>query len=156
MKKIIFVCMGNICRSPSAEAVMKHKLNERGKTGEYFVDSAGTIDYHEGEEADARMKKHAEKRGYQLESIARGFRDVDFEKFDHILVMDDSNLDAIRKRDKSGKYNHKIRKLTDFSSNGYKSVPDPYYGGAAGFENVLDILEDSIENFINSIENKDD
>ncbi len=151
MINILFVCMGNICRSPSAEAVMKFLVEKENLSDKVFIDSAGTIGYHAGEEADARMKAHASKRGYKLTSIARQFKLSDFEDFDYIVVMDRDNLRDILALDPSGKYRHKIFMMTDFSSNGYEEVPDPYYGGPQGFENVLDILEDSSKGLLNKI-----
>lgn len=151
MINILFVCMGNICRSPSAEAVMKYLVENEGLDKQIFVDSAGTIGYHEGEPADARMKKHASKRGYNLTSIARQFRLEDFEKFDYIITMDRENYKDILALDPQRKYSHKVFMMTDFSSNGYEEVPDPYYGGEAGFELVLDILEDSTKGLLDKI-----
>ncbi len=154
MKKILFVCMGNICRSPSAEAVMKYLVEKENLTDKIFIDSAGTIGYHAGEPADPRMRKHAEKRGYNLTSIARQFRLQDFEEFDYIVVMDHDNYRDIRALDKENKYAHKVFKMTQFSSNGYEEVPDPYYGGPQGFENVLDILEDSAKGLLEKVKSE--
>lgn len=143
--------MGNICRSPSGEAVMRKLVKKAGLENEIFCDSAGTIAYHEGEPSDARMKRHAIKRGYRLTSIARRFREEDFEKFDYIIAMDKSNYNDLISLDHNGKHNNKIFMMTDFSSNGYSEVPDPYYGGPEGFENVLDILEDSCKGLLSKI-----
>lgn len=151
MKNILFVCMGNICRSPSAEAVMKYLVEKEGLNDKIFIDSAGTIGYHEGEEADARMKKHAAKRGYDLTSIARQFRLEDFEKFDYIVAMDRENYRDILALPPDGRYRSKVFMMTDFSENGYDGVPDPYYGGPKGFEHVLDILEDSTKGLLNKV-----
>ena len=151
MKSILFVCMGNICRSPSAEAVMKYLVEKEGLNDKIFIDSAGTIGYHEGEEADARMKKHAAKRGYDLTSIARQFRLEDFKKFDYIVAMDRENYRDILALDSEGRYRSKVFMMTDFSENGYDGVPDPYYGGPQGFEHVLDILEDSTKGLLNKV-----
>jgi protein-tyrosine phosphatase len=143
--------MGNICRSPSGEAVMNKLIKRANLQNEIECDSAGTIAYHEGEPADARMKRHALKRGYRLNSVARRFRDEDFEKFDYIIAMDKSNYQDLLTFDQEGKYKHKISMMTDYSSNGYDEVPDPYYGGPDGFEHVLDILEDSCSGLLNKI-----
>jgi protein-tyrosine phosphatase len=154
-KKVLFVCLGNICRSPAAEAVMI-KLLKDNKLGDLIeVDSAGTIDYHEGEPADARMRVYAEKRGYNLNSFARKFNpDTDFEKFDYIITMDDNNFEEIKVLDLDNKFTNKIYRMADFSKNyDVTEIPDPYYGGREGFENVLDILEDAASGLIKKLEN---
>ena len=154
MINVLFVCMGNICRSPSGEAVM-NKLIKRAKLEDKIkCDSAGTIAYHEGEPADARMKRHAIKRGFRLTSIARRFRDGDFESFDYIIAMDDANYQDLLSFDKEGKYKNKISMMTDFAKGDYSEVPDPYYGGPDGFENVLDILVDSCAGLLEEIKMK--
>ncbi len=150
MKNILFVCLGNICRSPSAEGVMKAILKREGLETTYFVDSAGTGGWHAGERADRRMRKTAAERGYDLTSLARQFDPrEDFEKFDAIIGMDDENIRDLRAMDREGRYGHKIFKMTDFCRKCKEtSVPDPYYGGLHGFEHVLDILEDACEGLL--------
>ena len=153
MIKVLFVCMGNICRSPAAEGVFK-KLVQSEKLDNFIeVDSAGTIGYHTGELPDARMREHASLRGYILTSRARQFdAKNDFEKFDYIVTMDDDNYSRILSLDKKNLYNQKIFKMTSFSSDkSVTEVPDPYYGGSDAFENVLDILEDSTNNLLRKI-----
>ena len=140
IKRILFVCMGNICRSPSAEAVMKKMAESRDV--ELVVDSAGTIAYHAGEAADVRMQRHAVQRGYDLASISRQVVAVDFESFDLIVAMDDDNLSYLL--DRAGDHAFKVVRMTDFLQHfDYDCVPDPYYGGSEGFDLVLDILEDA-------------
>jgi len=153
-KNILFVCLGNICRSPSAEAVMNKLLKDNNFGDSISVDSAGTIDYHEGEQADARMRVYAEKRGYNLNSIARKFNpDTDFEKFDYIITMDDNNFEEIKAFDLDNKFTKKIYRMADFSKNPeITEIPDPYYGGKEGFENVLDILEDAAAGLMEKLE----
>lgn len=150
MKKILFVCMGNICRSPAAEGIMKQKIKAEGLDKEILVDSAGTLDYHVGELPDERMRKHASERGYDLNSRGRHFNpDEDFEKFDMIITMDDENYDYVNRKDKRNKYSDKVHKLVEFSSDkSLTEVPDPYYGGNKGFINVLNILEDATDNLL--------
>lgn len=154
MIKILFVCTGNICRSPAAEGIMKKKLIDYGLDKYVKVDSAGTIGYHAEEQPDERMQMHALKRGYTLDHLARKFNpNTDGDKFNYILIMDDYNYDALVRMDTSNKYKSKIFRTTDFSSNKeIHEVPDPYYGTGEGFERVLDILEDSIDNFIKFIQ----
>jgi len=153
--EILFICMGNICRSPSAEAVMQALVKKRGLEKEILCDSAGTIDYHMGNPADARMQEHAVLRGYELNSISRPFEEDDFEKFDLIITMDEDNYQQIQWNDQSNKYAEKIRRMTEFcSSKTVSEVPDPYYSGEQGFENVLDILEDACHGLLEYITTK--
>lgn len=144
-KKVLFVCMGNICRSPSAEAVFTGLVKKEGLNGRFEIDSAGTGGWHAGEPADKRMQKHAGERGYNLTSIARKFdADVDFDHFDLIVAMDDENVQSLKNMARNEDDLKKIAKMTDFSKEwSYDEVPDPYYGGEDGFELVLDLLEDS-------------
>ena len=144
-KRVLFVCLGNICRSPSAEAVFNSILEEKGLQDMIECDSAGTTSYHAGEMADQRMQGHATKRGYRLTSISRPIDpERDFDEFDFIVGMDDNNVWDLRKIARNPNDLGKIYKMTEFSRKmDYKSVPDPYYGGSDGFELVLDILEDA-------------
>jgi protein-tyrosine phosphatase len=150
--KVLFVCMGNICRSPSAEAVMNDFVYKNNFTDKIICDSAGTISAHAGEPADSRMQKHANKRGYNLTSISRQITKKDFEEFDYIIAMDDDNIADMRYFISDVKLGSKITKMTDYCTKdnpGY--VPDPYYGGDAGFELVLDLLEDACGGLFNQI-----
>ncbi len=152
-KRVLFVCLGNICRSPSAEAVFNGLVKRDGLEHLIECDSAGTAGYHEGEPADQRMQSHAIRRGYRLTSISRKFRlEADFDKFDYIIGMDDDNVNDLQDMASSTEELDKIFKMTDFCSNGgFHSVPDPYYGGSDGFELVLDILEDACEGLLNEV-----
>lgn len=155
-KSILFVCMGNICRSPSAEAVMTEYVKKTGLEAKIKCDSAGTIGYHAGEQADKRMQKHALKRGYNLTSISRQLRSSDFNDFNYIIGMDDENMHDM-KAFMPKTFKAKLSKMTDFckgTNPGY--VPDPYYGGAEGFEQVLDLLEDACSGLLSDIINKMD
>ena len=144
--KVLFVCMGNICRSPAGEGVFRHYADNAGYSEEIMVDSAGTIDYHAGNPADSRMREAASKRGYSLTSKARQVRRGDIENFNLIIAMDSNNLLDLEIL-AAGPKDH-IRMLGSFL-DGTKdnstaiSVPDPYYGGASGFEDVLDMIEDA-------------
>ena len=149
MTRILFVCMGNICRSPCAEGIMQFLIKQQGLEDEIECDSAGTIDYHQGHSADPRMREYAGLRGYELNSIARKFILQDFEKFDWIITMDENNYSQIRLLDPNNSFTHKIRRMTDFcETTKISSVPDPYYGGNRGFETVIDILEDACGGFL--------
>lgn len=151
--RVLFVCLGNICRSPAAEGVFQHLVEQKGLSGRYVIDSAGTSGSHRGEAADARMQKHAEARGYKLTSRSRRFTEEDFEKFDLILVMDQRNFEDVEALDYHDEFRHKIKYLTSFCQTVKASeVPDPYYGGSAGFERVLDIVEDASVGVLNYFE----
>lgn len=152
MINILFVCMGNICRSPGAEGVMNSLIVKNNMIGKIQCDSAGTISHHSGEPADARMREHAKRRGFNLTSIARKFVVDDFERFHYIIAMDKQNYKDILALDRENKYWDKVRMMTEFAKKlNYKEVPDPYYGGSEGFELVLDILEDSCLGLLNHI-----
>ena len=153
-KRILFVCMGNICRSPAAEGIAKKFLEKKGLDGTIEIDSAGTLDYHEGELPDPRMIKHASKRGYKLDSRARQFNpNNDFDHFDYIVTMDDDNYSEITSLDKKKKYKDKVYRMVSFGNKlKVNEVPDPYYSGSDGFEYVLDILEDSVDGLLKKVE----
>ncbi|MGM0444615.1 MAG: low molecular weight protein-tyrosine-phosphatase, partial [Fibrobacterota bacterium] len=141
MVQVLFVCLGNICRSPSAEAVMQSLVDDAGLSDRIRLDSAGTAAYHVGEPADRRMQQHAQRRGYDLTSRARQFEYADFDRFDYIIAQDNSNYHSLRQQDRTGKYTAKLYRMTDFARTvDEPEVPDPYYGGPQGFELVLDIL----------------
>lgn len=155
---ILFVCLGNICRSPAAEGVMKKLVEEKGLSGNLFIDSAGTGGSHEGELPDSRMRAHGAKRGYDFCSRARKFKGGDFETFDYIVVMDDRNYADVTSLALTGEDKQKVHRMTDFSQRytHHNHVPDPYYGGASGFELVLDLLEDACEGLLSYILKKEE
>jgi protein-tyrosine phosphatase len=135
------VCLGNICRSPAAEAVFRHLVTEAGLSARFMIDSAGTGAWHVGERADRRMREAASSRGIDLTSVARQVTPDDFDRFDHILAMDTDNLRAL-KRMASSAHGARVRLFRDLDPEGTGGdVPDPYYGGADGFDEVLDIVE---------------
>ena len=149
--KLLFVCLGNICRSPSAEAVMQKLINDRELSKNISVDSAGTISAHAGGKADSRMRKAASKRGITLTSISRQITTNDYSSFDFIIVMDESNYEDVISISPSH-YPATILKMMDYApSFNYDGVPDPYYGGEKGFEEVLDILDESCVNLLEFI-----
>lgn len=152
--KILFVCLGNICRSPSAEAIFIKMLIDRGLRDKFVVDSAGTSGWHKGDLADRRMQKHAIKRGYDLLSLSRTFYpESDFKEFDLIIGMDDENISTLNRLSLNEEERNKIVKMTDYcvEYTNFNEVPDPYFGGEAGFELVLDILEDACANLFNEL-----
>ena len=153
-KKLLFVCLGNICRSPAAEAVMIGKLKKAGKDQHVICDSAGTIGFHSGAQADLRMRKQAQRRGYAVTSISRKVKaDPDFDRFDMIIGMDDQNVKDLYALTRSPEHHQKIFRMTDFSSQlFYNYIPDPYYGDAADFELVIDLLEDACEGLLKYLE----
>ncbi len=142
--KLLFVCLGNICRSPSAENIMKHLLTEAGLGDRVYCDSAGTSSYHIGAPPDRRMQAAAQQRGLRLEGRARRFEPTDFEVFDLILAMDRDNYQDILSQDPPGKYRDKVKLMCDYArEHEEREVPDPYYGGPEGFNGVIDLLLDA-------------
>jgi len=150
--KICFVCLGNICRSPTAEGVFQHLINER-KLGNYFeIDSAGTSAYHIGEPANSKSQRTAQEHGITLHSRARQFQLSDLDYYDLILAMDKENLDNVKQM-ASGDHEDKLRLMRDFDPQpGDGQVPDPYYGGPEGFENVFQIIKRSCKNLLDELE----
>ena len=152
--KILFVCLGNICRSPSAEAVMKKLVQDAGLDGRIKIDSAGIIGYHAGEKADPRMRSHAARRGYKLDSVSRPVCTEDFFDFDLIIGMDNRNIDDLKRKapDLESVENAAISTMAHDAKNKlYDHVPDPYYSGAEGFELVLDLLEDACAGLLDEL-----
>jgi protein-tyrosine phosphatase len=156
MKKILFVCLGNICRSPGAEAVFNALIEKKGLEGEFLCDSAGTAAYHVGEPADGRMRDIGTKRGYNLTSRARRFDpNRDFDQFQTIIGMDRQNVNDLKGIARNKNERKQIYLMTDFCIHKtYDSVPDPYFGGDAGFELVFDILEDACEGLLRKMQDK--
>jgi protein-tyrosine phosphatase len=149
--KVLFVCLGNICRSPTAEGVFRQLLKEAGLEDRVIVDSAGTGDYHTGEAPDERACETAARRGYDLTGLrARQVTRDDFANFDYILAMDIENLRAL-KRFCPPEYGHKVMLFTEFCSKGASVVPDPYGGGPEGFERVLDLVEDASQGLLEHV-----
>lgn len=153
-KKILFVCLGNICRSPAAEGIFKSIIEKQGKSNDYIVDSAGTSGYHIGDLPDKRMRKHGSMRGYDFNSLSRKFSIEDFLDFDYIITMDDSNYHNVTRLASTLEDRDKVKKMVDYLQKDfpYDHVPDPYYEGADGFELVLDLLEDACEGLYKTLE----
>ncbi len=143
--KLLFVCLGNICRSPSAENIMNYLVAEHNLSDRIICDSAGTSSYHIGSSPDRRMSAAASKKlGIQLRGKARQFEVSDFQDFDLILAMDRDNYQNILYLDSTGQYEDKVRLMCDFCSRySLTEVPDPYYGGVEGFNQVIDLLVDA-------------
>jgi protein-tyrosine phosphatase len=141
MLKLCFVCLGNICRSPIAEGVMRHLLKEAGLADVVEVDSAGTAGYHSGEPPDSRARAAGRRSGIEVGGRARQFKRADFERFDYVLALDRSNFDDLRELAPSVAARAKIHLLRSFdeSSPGGASVPDPYYGDDEDFDEVVRI-----------------
>ena len=154
VSKILFVCLGNICRSPAAEGIFNQKIKERDLENFFVVDSAGTGSWHVGNLPDQRMRTTALSRGLELNSRARQIEENDLYKFDHIIVMDKDNFDAVKllNLDQSDSINSKIKLILSYSKDcQFDEVPDPYYGGQNGFDMVLDLLNDAIDGFLDSL-----
>lgn len=147
--RILLVCMGNICRSPTAEGVLRTFVEREGLLGQVEIDSAGTHGYHVGEPPDPRTVKAAARRGYDLSPLrARRVGEFDFMRFDHVLAMDRENL-ALLQQACPPHLRHKLGLFLQFSANfDEDEVPDPYYGGPQGFERVLDLVEDGAQGVV--------
>ena len=153
MVSVLFVCLGNICRSPLAEGVFRGLAREAGLEDRFRVDSAGTSGYHDGEGPDPRTVKVARRRGITLDGVSRRVTVDDLERFDYILAMDEDNLTELRRLARSAGIEAPLRLLREFdpSTAGDLEVPDPYFGGARGFERVQEIVERSCEGLLAEI-----
>lgn len=151
--RILFFCMGNICRSPTAHGVFVHRLDRAGLARRVLVDSAGTHNYHPGKPPDPRTQEHALARGYDLSALrARQLVDADFEAFDLLLGMDWDNM-ALADTMAPAAHKRKVRRLTEFcSQHDAPVVPDPYYGGDGGFMHVLDLVEDACNGLLRHVQ----
>ncbi|KAK4396753.1 putative low molecular weight protein-tyrosine-phosphatase [Sesamum angolense] len=157
---VLFVCLGNICRSPAAEGVFRHLVKQNNLDSKFYIDSAGTINYHEGNQADPRMRAASKKRGIEITSISRPIRPSDFRDFDLILAMDRQNREDILGAFERWRHRetlpadaaNKVRLMCSYcKKHSETEVPDPYYGGQQGFEKVLDLLEDGCQSLLESI-----
>jgi len=154
MKKVsvVFVCMGNICRSPTAEAVFRHYVESAGLAGQILVDSAGTHDYHIGDKPDSRAQRAAQQRGYDMSQLrGRQVEPEDFRRFDYVLAMDTANLEILQRIAPQGSGSRLGLFLEYARHHAEREVPDPYYGGADGFERVLDMVEDAAQGLLEEI-----
>ena len=149
---VLFICLGNICRSPAAEAVFRHLVESRGTAGRFLIDSAGLISLHEGEKSDPRMISRAHARGIEMTSISRPIQPADFERFDYIVGMDNSNMEKLTELKAALPHAEAktadLLKFSDFCRiHECDMVPDPYFGGYEGFEYALDLIEDAAEGY---------
>lgn len=154
--KVLFVCLGNICRSPAAEGLMEAVVAEHDDGRNWVIDSAGTGDYHVGDLPDNRMRIHARRRGYELTHRCRQISESDFDRFDLIIGMDESNLRNLRRLAPTVEAERKIMPMAAFFdvATRYDYVPDPYYEGAEGFELVLDLLQSATDKLYRIITGK--
>lgn len=151
---ILFVCLGNICRSPAAEGIMRALVESRGEADRFEIDSAGTYAGHRGELPDPRMRAAAARRGYTLTHRSRPVRAEDFDRFDYILAMDDNNYEALHRLAPSREAAQVIYRMVEFTRDHpeWSYVPDPYYERHEGFERVLDLLEDGCKGLLDAID----
>uniref|UniRef100_UPI0040566FD6 low molecular weight protein-tyrosine-phosphatase n=1 Tax=Alistipes sp. TaxID=1872444 RepID=UPI0040566FD6 len=153
-QKVLFVCLGNICRSPMAEEIFRQKVFARGLAEQFEIDSAGTYSGHAGELADPRMREAAHCRGYCLTHRSRPFRVSDFDDFDRIIVMDDSNYERVCRLAPTREDIDKVYRMRDYFTtfrSSYDYVPDPYYEGREGFYLVINMLEEACEELLNEM-----
>ncbi len=148
MASVLFVCLGNICRSPMAEGICRHKLGLHGLEDQVEVDSAGTSGWHEGEPADPRTLEVLSSHGIRVPLFSRQLRAEDYKRFDLLLAMDHNNLAAMKTRCPTGQ-EHKLRMMLELTGGG--EVPDPYYGGSGGFERVYQMLDDAMDAWLSQL-----
>lgn len=153
--RVLFVCLGNICRSPAAEIIFRQQVADAGRGGEFEIDSAGTIGHHHGSPPDPRMAESLRQKGFAVEGSARQIEATDLVNFDLIVTMDETNLAEVRRLDRSGKLHSKIQPFVSFCrDHDDLRVPDPYYGGQRGFDHVIRLLEDGCAGILDSLEAK--
>jgi protein-tyrosine phosphatase len=149
--RVLFVCLGNICRSPAAEIIFRKQVADAGRVEEFEIDSAGTIGHHAGAGPDPRMAESLRQKGFTIEGHARQIQPEDLTAFDLIVTMDESNLSDVRSLDKAGDWHRKIRPFVSYCRHHDDlRVPDPYYGGQRGFDHVIRMLEDGCEGILES------
>ena len=150
---VLFICLGNICRSPAAEGIMKSLVEKEGMSDDFFIDSAAIGSWHIGQLPDSRMRKCGAEHGYRFDSHARQFQKSDFQHFDLIVVMDNENYRAITSMTSSQADKDKVVRIADYLTHHreYTTVPDPYYGDYSDFELVIELLEDACQGLLDSI-----
>ena len=155
--RLLFICLGNICRSPAAQGIMQHLVDSRGLTNRFVIDSAGIGSWHIGDLPDRRMRDHGRRHGYTFGHRARQFHaSADFDRFDWILTMDDANYEEITCQALTDGERAKVVPLARYLRHhpGAKDIPDPYFGGDAGFERVISLLEDACEGLLEQFTQK--
>lgn len=153
IQRLLFICLGNICRSPAAEGVMRHIVAREGREADFVIDSAGIGGWHVGQLPDARMRRRGAARGYDFSSRARQFSAADFSRFDLLLVMDRENFSDVQRMARTEADRAKVVMLSDFMDRhpGQHSIPDPYYGDDRDFDFALDLIEDACEGLFASL-----
>jgi protein-tyrosine phosphatase len=152
MKRILFLCMGNICRSPAGHCVFQHLVDQADLSDQFEIESAGTIGFHVGSPPDSRMQQSMRVRNIPIIGHSRQLQANDLETYDLILAMDNENLVDARALDPSGELHHKVQLFCDYcTAHRETEVPDPYYGGDRGFEHVLDLIEDGCANLLKQL-----
>ena len=153
--KILFICLGNICRSPAADGVMRHLVKESGREADFVIDSAGTGGWHVGELPDSRMRACGARHGYKFDHRARQFSRDDFSDFDLLVVMDNGNYRVVSNMAHTDEEREKIVMLADYMRNhkGQTTIPDPYYGSDRDFEFALELIEDACQGLLDALSN---
>ena len=157
MKRILFICLGNICRSPAADGIMRHLVSEHGLDDQFVIDSAGIGSWHVGQLPDHRMRRCGERHGYTFNHRARQFSAADFDRFDLVAVMDQENYHDVSRRARSDADRQKIIRMSDYLQHhpGQHIIPDPYYGSDRDFEYVIELLEDACSGLLQKLTKMD-
>lgn len=152
-QRLLFICLGNICRSPAADGIMHHLVEARGLTDDFYIDSAGIGSWHVGQLPDYRMRRCGERHGYVFDHRARQFSVADFDRFDLIAVMDHENYHDVARQARSAADRQKIIRMSDYLRHhpGQQTVPDPYYGDDRDFEFAVELLEDACEGLLDEL-----
>ena len=153
MKRILFICLGNICRSPAADGIMRHLVSEQGLDDQFMIDSAGIGSWHVGQLPDRRMRRQGERHGYTFDHRARQFSAADFDRFDLVAVMDQENYHDVSRQARSDADRQKIIRMSDYLQHhpGQRTIPDPYYGSDKDFEYVIELLEDACSGLLQKL-----
>ena len=152
-QRLLFICLGNICRSPAADGIMHHLVEGRGLADDFYIDSAGIGSWHVGQLPDYRMRRCGERHGYVFDHRARQFSAADFDRFDLIAVMDHENYHDVARQARSAADRQKIIRMSDYLRHhpGQQTVPDPYYGDERDFEFAVELLEDACEGLLDEL-----